>query len=116
MIHLVLTRCGDDIENLIPFIQAGTVVVDDTHPCLSPRIRKKLTSRGASVWKAVMADGRLEMIPRMPNFRSDNIPGCLLEALVVLQRGRGVLVTYELFSKAAEELGFHAELMRHPDD
>lgn len=115
-ISLVLTRRGDDIENLIPFLAPSSIVIDDTHPCMSPRIRKQLFAKGVDVWKAVMADGRLQMYPRMPNFRSDNIPGCLLEALVVLQRGRAALSSFDIFSSVAKDLGFKAELMRHPDD
>lgn len=115
-VAVVLTGKGDDIDGLIPYLTPGTVVADDTHPCISPPLCKKLRDGGANLYKAVMRDGRMRMIPRMPNFRGDNIPGCLLEALVVLQRGRGVLDSPEQFFGAAAELGFQAELMRHPED
>ncbi len=113
---IVLTRKGDDAATAVPFFRQGTIVVDDTHPCMSPQLRDKLQNSGVDLWKAVMANGRLQMIPRMPNFRSDSIPGCLLEALVVLKRGRDPLMDSELFFQTATELGFHSELMRHPND
>lgn len=113
---LVLTQKGDDIRDMTKYFSPGTVVVDDTHPCISSPVRAFLQAQGVDLWKAVMSDGRLQMIPRMPNFRRDNIPGCLLEALVVLLRGREVLASPDKFFQAASELGFHAELMRHPED
>ncbi len=113
---VVLTARGDDIVNTVPYFRAGAVVADDTHPCIHQPIRERLMERGVTLKKAIARDGRLAMYPRLPNFRSDNIPGCLLEALVVLQRGREVLASPGTFFKAAHELHFKAELMDHPDD
>lgn len=115
-VAIVLTRKGDDIAEMVLYFIPETVVVDDTHPCISPAVQDELLKRGVDLWKAVMADSSLQMIPRMPNFRGDNVPGCLLEALVVLERGRDVLTSPETFFQAAAELGFRAKLMRHPDN
>ena len=56
------------------------------------------------------------MYPRMPNFRNDNIPGCLLEALVLNARGDDVLDSPEIFFEAAKTCGYKTLLIRHPDD
>ena len=115
-VAVVLTARGDDIEDAVPYFRPGTVVADDTHPCIHQLVRVKMAKKMVVLKKAIVQDGRLTMFPRLPNFRADNIPGCLLEAFVVLQRGRDVLASPEMFFKAAVELGFKAELMEHPDD
>ena len=68
-----------------------------------------MEERGATVLKAAVADDGI----RIPTFRADDVPGCLLEALVVVQRGSDVLESQEAFNSAAEELGFRARLAPH---
>jgi hypothetical protein len=75
-----------------------------------------MVERGVDLWKAAMADGRIKMFPRLPNFRPDDIPGCLLEALTVLLQGREVLSSQYRFNEAAARSGFYAKLGRHPED
>lgn len=113
---LVLTASGNDIADSVKYFSPGTVLADDTHPCIKRIIRSKLVEDGVDLWKAVMYDGQLRMIPRMPNFKPDDIPGCLLEALVVLEHGQEVLSNLECFSKAADKTSIRARLIRHPDD
>ncbi|MDQ6749720.1 MAG: NAD-dependent epimerase/dehydratase family protein [Actinomycetota bacterium] len=110
---LVLTSRGDQAESVIPFLTPGTVVADDTHPEISGRVRSGMESSGAQVFKATMGDARFRIMPRVPFFRADDIPGCVLEALVVLERGRGVLSSQATFNAAASGLGFGARLARH---
>ncbi len=113
---LVLTGTGDESITVVPHLRADTLVIDDTHPPIHAPIRRQMEERGATVVKAVMRDGRLRMFPRLPNFRGGDIPGCLLEALVVLCRGREVLESPQRFFEAAGELGFRAELLPHLKD
>lgn len=114
-IVLVLTANGDDVEDLVPYL-SNVVVIDDTHPPMHRPIREKMAAVGADVWKATVADGSLRMIPRLPNFRSDDVPGCMLEAIVTLEKGSEALVSQEAFNHAAEETGFRARLKRHTGD
>ena len=115
-LSVILTAQGDDIENSVPHFRRGALVADDTHPPIHPPLRRRLNEQGVDLWKATMADGHLVMLPRLPNFRRDSIPGCLLEALVVLLEGRRVLEDQQRFNEAADRHGFRAKLIRHPED
>ncbi len=112
---VLLTAKGDDIKEAAHHIKSGTVVADDTHPMMSKQTRKLLADQGALVVKITVADGSVNMWPRLPDFKRDDVPGCLLEALVVTLRGSQVLESQEVFNAAAEELGFKARLEAHPD-
>lgn len=111
---LVLTGKGEDVAPAVPHFAQGTVLVDDTHPDIPPPLRKELAKLGVVVLKAVTADGCLKMIPRLPGFRGDSIPGCLVEALVVAHYGWSVVISDERFFEAARELGFMPQLIEHP--
>ncbi len=113
---IILTARGDDISDLVSHFRPGVLIADDTHPPIHRPIRERLVAQGADVWKASMADGALRMFPRLPNFRRDDIPGCLVEALTVLFQGREVLDNQKSFNEAAARSGFHARLERHPED
>ncbi len=110
---IVLTARGTDTATMVQHISWGAVVADDTHPDIPEPIRAAMEQRGATVLKAAMADERIRIVPRIPTFRPDDIPGCLLEALVVVQRGSEVLESQETFNAAAHELGFRARLAPH---
>jgi hypothetical protein len=110
---LVLTSRGEQAESIIPFLAPGTVVADDTHPEIPGSVRREMESTGALVFKATMGDTRFRIMPRVPFFRADDIPGCVLEALVVLRHGREVLASQAAFNHAARTLGFKARLARH---
>ena len=110
---LVLTSRGEQAASVTPFLTPGTLVADDTHPEIPPDVRAEMVRAGARVLKATMGDPRFRILPRVPFFRSDDIPGCVLEALVVLSRGREVLSSQPTFNDAARALGFHVRLAPH---
>ena len=110
---LVLTSRGEQAASVIPFLSPGTVVADDTHPEMPRSVRNRMQQAGALVLKATMGDARFRIVPRVPFFRSDDIPGCVLEALVILEHGRGVLVSQKAFNDAATALGFGVRLAPH---
>jgi predicted amino acid dehydrogenase len=110
---MVLTRRGDEVRGIVPFLAPGTLVADDTHPEIPAELRRQARERGAEMLKASMCDPRFQILPRIPMFRQDDIPGCLLEALVVLHRGRDVLRSQSAFDRAAAEIGFRARLAPH---
>jgi len=112
---LVMTGRGEDAAGLVPFVAAGAVVADDTHPQMPRRVRQGLRSAGATVLRASVSDPRFRMTPRLPLLRRHDIPGCLLEALVVLHRGEEVVGSQDAFDRAAGELGFQATLAPHVD-
>jgi predicted amino acid dehydrogenase len=110
---LILTARGSDTNTLTRYLRPGTFVADDTHPEIAAPLRASMEERGATVLKAAVADDRIRIVPRIPTFRADDVPGCLLEALVVVQRGSEVLESQAAFNRAAEELGFRARLAPH---
>jgi hypothetical protein len=101
------------MESLVPHIAPGAIVADDTHPEMPEYLRVRIEERGATVLKATLADERFRCVPPIPDFRADDIPGCILEVLVILQRGTEVLESQEAFNRAAQELGFGARLAPH---
>lgn len=110
---MVLTARGSDTAGIANHLSCGTVVADDTHPEIPQAVREIMEERGATVLKATVADARIRFVPALPDFRADDIPGCLLEALVVVHRGKEVLDSQAEFNRAAEELGFGARLTPH---
>ena len=110
---IVLTPKGADMSTVASHLAPGTVVADDTHPEMPPEVRSQIEHRGATVLKATLGDKRFRFVPPIPDFRSDDIPGCILEALVIIQRGKEALESQELFNRTAEELGFRARLAPH---
>ena len=110
---IVLTRRGDEVADVVPHLRPGALVADDTHPEMPLAVRRAAERRGAEVLKASVYDVRFQITPRIPMFRADDIPGCLLEALVVLDRGRAVLRSQVEFDRAAREIGFRTRLAPH---
>jgi len=111
---VVLTAKGDDARTVAVHLSPGTVVADDTHPMMSKETRKLFIKKGASLVKITVGDGRVRMFPPLPDFKPGDVPGCLLEALVVKLRGPQVLDSQGTFNRAAEELGFKSRLENHP--
>lgn len=112
---VALTAKGDDARTIAIHLSPGTVVADDTHPMMNKPTRKLFLDRGVSLVKITVGDGSVRMYPRLPDFKPGDVPGCLLEALVVKLRGPQVLKDQETFNQAAEELGFKSRLETHPD-
>jgi hypothetical protein len=112
---VVLTAKGDDAQVIADHLDPGTVVADDTHPMMNKPIRKLFLDRHVFLVKITVGDGYVRMFPRLPDFKPGDVPGCLLEALVVTLRGPQVLESQEAFNQAAEELGFKSRLEKHPD-
>jgi len=114
-VAIVLTAEGDQVAKLAPYFTEGTVIADDTHPCMYKATRDEFTTRGCDLWKVTM-EGDLLMIPRLPNFEPSDIPGCLVEAITVAIAGWGALDTQHAFNEAAANIGFKTKLYRHPDE
>ena len=113
---LVLTARGNDILPMVNQFAPGTLIADDTHPCVKRPVREKLAAQGVELWKTVITSDSFTMTPRMPNFHANNIPGCLLEALVLNTVGDQALDTPQVFFDETEKCGYRAELIRHPND
>ncbi len=113
---LVLTARGNDIIPMISHMNPGTVLADDTHPCIKRPTRALLNNQEVDIWKTVVTCDRYNMYPRMPNFHNNNIPGCLLEALVLNTKGDQALSSPQTFFDEAKKCGYKTLLIRHPND
>ncbi len=113
---LVLTARGNDILPMIEHFSPGTIVADDTHPCIKRGTRALLEKQGVDIWKTVVTSNDYNMYPRMPNFHNNNIPGCLLEALVLNASGDDAMDSPQTFFDEAKKCGYKTLLIRHPND
>lgn len=113
---VVLTGKGDDAEAAIEQLKHGVVVLDDTHPMMGRKMIQSLRAMMAGVYKITSkGEGKgLRYLPLLPDFKQGDIPGCLLEALVVSVFGRSSLVNYSVFEQHARSLGIAPRLGQHP--
>lgn len=109
-----LTHHGDAIRELAEFLPQGGMIADDTHPCISPSVRAQLLQRGVSTMKIVLTHERFSMTPRMPAWNAQDIPGCLVEALVLLENGEHAIQNLSHFATTAKHAGFRGTLVPPP--
>lgn len=110
-LFVCLTDRGDSLQSLLDYIPTGSVIADDTHPCISPVMRDNLQKKGVNVLKIVTCHDSFRMTPRMPDWQSNHVPGCLVEALVLLEDSSVDLSDLEKFSKAADRIGFKPDMV-----
>jgi hypothetical protein len=111
-----LTHHGDVIGELADFLPKDALIADDTHPCISLDVRERLAQRGVKTLKIVLSHEHFSIWPRMPAWNARDIPGCLVEALVLLDHDQDALDDFATFRHAAEQTGFQGRLVSPPDD
>jgi hypothetical protein len=111
-----LTHHGDVIKELKQHLPAGSLVADDTHPCISYEAREELKAEDISVLKIVLTHNAFSMWPRMPGWNNRAIPGCLVEALVLLEQEDADVSDFDTFSQIAERIGFQGQLIQPLDE
>lgn len=115
-LYIGLTHHGDAVLDLQQYITPGAMIADDTHPCISLTAREQLQARQIAVEKVVLSHEEFLMWPRMPAWSNRDIPGCLVEALVLLRQpdvGKG---EFSAFCQEAEFLGFTGRLISPLDE
>lgn len=110
-LFISLTHHGDVITEFMTFIPEGSLVADDTHPCISQKVREHLQALGIQVRKIVLTHEDFTMWPRMPAWSNRAIPGCLVEALVLLEQHETVVSSFDTFRESAEAMGFRGQLI-----
>lgn len=111
-----LTHHGDAVAELLDHLPPGSLIADDTHPCISLHIRRKLAARGIDTLKIVLTHPRFSLQPRMPAWNAQDIPGCLVEALVLLENSDETTKDFQAFSTTARQAGFRGILVPPPRD
>jgi len=115
-LFIALSRHGDELLEWVDYIHAGSLIADDTHPCISFDGRERLTRHDITVEKTVLSHDEFSMWPRMPNWNNRDIPGCLVEALVLLNRPDLTDGDFADFCREAERLGFSGRLVKPLDE
>ncbi len=111
-----LTHHGEAIRVLANHLPEGGMIADDTHPCIGLATRRLLAKRGIDTMKIVLTHPRFTLQPRMPAWNSQDIPGCLVEALVLLNNGDIATRDFQQFSSIARLAGFQGTLVAPPQD
>lgn len=111
-----LTHHGDVIREWVNYLPAGSLIADDTHPCISLEVREFLAEHQVDTLKIVLGHEEFSMMPRMPAWNNRDIPGCLVEALVLLENKDEVANNFELFAAAATNAGFKGRLIEPLDE
>ena len=111
-----LTTHGDAVMELEPYLSTGALIADDTHPCISLPARERLQKRQIAVETVVLSHEEFLMWPRMPDWNNRDIPGCLVEALVLLRQPGAGEGDFSAFCQEAEFLGFTGRLISPLDE
>lgn len=111
-LYIGLMSHGDVVLDLFQHMPSGALIADDTHPCISLHAREKLQEREIAVEKVVLSHAEFVMWPRMPSWNRRDIPGCLVEALVLLQRPELEGGDFLSFCQKAKEMGFAGRLIK----
>jgi hypothetical protein len=82
VIVLLTTRGDDGMESILPHLGAGQVVISDTHPKVSSRLWERARQRGAWGYESATTLPGLRLIPKLPRWPADTLPGCVVTALV----------------------------------
>ena len=115
-LYIGLTSHGDVVLDLYQHMPAGALIADDTHPCISLPVRETLQEREIAVEKVVLSHAEFLMWPRLPAWNNRDIPGCLVEALVLLQQPELEGGDFLSFCLQAEKMGFTGRLIRPLDE
>lgn len=110
-LYISLTHQGDVVLDLYQHMPEGALIADDTHPCISLKVRKRLQERQISVEKVVLSHDQFVMRPRMPDWNNRDIPGCLVEALALLRQPDLAEGSFPHFCQGAKRFGFAGRLV-----
>lgn len=111
-----LTHHGDVIRELGNFMEPGSLIADDTHPCISLEVRQELADKGIRTLKIILSHEEFRMWPRMPAWNNRDIPGCLVEALVLLDAESEAAKDFNRFMFTARKIGFRGRIIPPPED
>lgn len=79
---LVFLPRGDQIVPYVKYAHGMQVWIDDTHPPISTAVRADLC-KVTNLFRLSARSTKMGMWPPLPNWRSQDLPGCLLTAMVL---------------------------------
>lgn len=105
---IVLTPKGSNFLPYIKKINRRAIIVDDTHP----KIKITEIDNSYTFFKVAIGMKNVEFVPRLPGYKTDWIPGCVVEAMHVASTGNYGDFDQIKFNKQARKLGFYAHLVK----
>ncbi|TSC55678.1 MAG: hypothetical protein Greene071421_86 [Parcubacteria group bacterium Greene0714_21] len=102
-IVIVLTPKGEDASGVIPCLRDGALIIDDTHPQISPSLVHKIEEKGGEVYRSTLGIVGVRATPRLPGYHKNWLPGCVVEALVLNGETNGL--TSAEFEQRGREIG-----------
>ncbi len=103
---VVLTPKGSDFAPYMKYLKPGCLVVDDTHP------RLHATISGLKLYKVAIGLPGTIFYPRLPGYRRDWLPGCVVEAIYAAVTSSFGSDPLPVFIERARQLGYYAHLDR----
>ncbi|MBL7058536.1 hypothetical protein ISS03_04310 [Patescibacteria group bacterium] len=104
---VVLTPRGSDFVPYMKKINKRAVVIDDTHP----KIKVGDLDCGNIFYKVAVGMDGVEFFPKLPGYKKDWVPGCVVEAMSVACTADFTGKDQLLFNKQTSELGFYPHLV-----
>ena len=105
---VVLTPRGQDFEPYLQHLKPASIIIDDTHP----KMRCQIDSN--PIYKVALEWSGFEFSPRLPGYKKQWIPGCMVEA-IVKSRSNQSCSNYTDFSNSARqaEIGVLVEQVKN---
>lgn len=108
---VLLSTGGDEgVASIAGSLTPGTVIVSDTHPKISRAAAKGLRDRGVVVYESALTRRGTRVVPKLPRWPADTIPGCVAQAIVECALDRTV-IDQEAFTILGDRL-FESRLDR----
>jgi len=108
---LVLTPTGDDAAPYAQYAKKDQIWGDDTFPDMSTSTRLKFKDAGVELFKPAMVDESFRLVPPLPTFGINRIPGCLISGMV--NEVKPGVTDIDSFYEVADTLKIKAKLFHH---
>lgn len=82
-IIVLLTSRGDDgVASVREALRPDQIILSDTHPKISRPLCRSLQSEGIQVYESALTRPGTVLLPKMPRWDRDTIPGCVAQAIL----------------------------------
>jgi len=105
-VFLILSPRGDDIEPHLDFLKAGDIIIFDTHPLLSQRLREELQRRGIIIYEVGFEVDGWRFIHGLPGRPKNMMVGCYAKAYArcLGYTGTGIAAAREWVQDSANDM------------
>ncbi len=103
---VVLTPRGEDFLPYLPHLGRDSIILDDTHPRIRQGVKDHVCYKVALQWPG------FKSLPRLPGYRPQWIPGCMVEAIVSSQCEHPHVLNHADIAEGARSAGIKTSLNR----